>query len=75
LQSRSRRWHWHCLARHTLIGFRNEAALRTFLGDPRIADLWKEFDGFVGPHGHYTTTGPLAYRAVSLSAKTLRQAK
>ncbi len=52
----------------TVIGFRDEAALRTFLGDPRIADLWKQFDAFVGPHGHYTTDRPIAYRAPSLSA-------
>jgi hypothetical protein len=46
----------------TVIGFRDEAALRTF-----VADLWKAFDAFVGLHGHFTTDHPIAYRAPSLS--------
>jgi hypothetical protein len=52
----------------TVFGFRDEAALRTFMGDPGTADVWKEFDGFVGPHGHLATERPLVYRAPSLSA-------
>ncbi len=52
----------------TVVAFRDEAALRTFLGDPRTLDLLKELDAYVGPHGHYTTDAPIVYRAPSLSA-------
>jgi len=52
----------------TIFGFRDEAALRTFMGDPGTAEVWKQFDGFVGPHGHLATERPLVYRAPSLSA-------
>lgn len=51
----------------TVFGFRTEAALRNFLGDPATADLWKEFDGYIGPHGHYALDRPLVYRAPTLS--------
>ena len=47
--------------------FRDETALRNFLGDPTGADLWRQFDGFLGPHGHLALTTPLVYRAPSLS--------
>ncbi len=53
----------------TLIGFRDEAALRTFMGDPGTAELWKQFDGFIGPHGHLATDRPIVYRAPTLSAE------
>lgn len=53
----------------SVFGFRDEAALRNFMGDPATADLWKEFDAFVGPHGHYASTRPLVYRAPGLSAE------
>jgi hypothetical protein len=52
----------------TIVTFRDEAALRTFLGDPRTVALLQELDAYVGPHGHYTTDGPIVYRAPSLSA-------
>jgi hypothetical protein len=51
----------------TLFAFRDEAALRTFMGDPGTAEVWKEFDGFVGPHGHLATERPIVYRAEALS--------
>jgi hypothetical protein len=52
----------------TVFGFRDEAALRTFMGDPATAETWKEFDGFVGPHGHLATERPVVYHASTLSA-------
>jgi mono/diheme cytochrome c family protein len=51
----------------TVLAFRDEAALRTFLGDPASAELWRDFDGFVGPHGHRATDRAPLYRAPSLS--------
>ncbi len=51
----------------TLVGFRDEAALRTFMADPATAELWTAFDGFVGAHGHHAADRPLVYRAPSLS--------
>ncbi len=51
----------------TLVGFRDEAALRNFMRDPATAELWKTFDAFVGPHGHFVVDRPLVYRAPSLS--------
>ena len=52
----------------TLLGFRDEAALRNFMGDPATAALWQQFDAFMGPHAHVTTDRPLVYRVPSLSA-------
>lgn len=54
----------------TVLAFRDEAALRTFLADPASAELWRELDGFVGPHGHRATDGPPLYRAPGLSLAT-----
>ena len=51
----------------TIFGFRDEASLRTFTSDPATAELWKDFDGFVGPHGHVAADGPLVYHVPSLS--------
>ena len=53
----------------TLVGFRDEAALRSFMGDPASAELWQRFDGFVGPHAHLASDRPLVYRAPSLSSR------
>jgi mono/diheme cytochrome c family protein len=53
----------------SLFGFRDEAALRNFMGDPATADVWKQFDAFLGPHGHHASDRPLVYRAPSLSTK------
>ena len=53
----------------SLFGFRDEAALRNFMGDPATAELWNQFDAFVGPHGHYAADRPLVYRAPGLSAE------
>jgi len=53
----------------SLFGFRDEAALRNFMGDPATADLWKQFDAFIGPHGHYASDRPLVYRAPGLSTE------
>ncbi len=53
----------------TVIGFRDDAALRTFLADPAMAELWQAFDAFVGPHGHVTADGPLVYRVPALSGE------
>jgi hypothetical protein len=49
--------------------FRDETALHNFLGDPAMADLWKQFDAFIGPHGHHASDRPLVYRAPSLSVE------
>jgi mono/diheme cytochrome c family protein len=51
----------------SVFGFRDEAALRNFMGDPASAALWQQFDAFLGPHGHMSTDRPLVYRAASLS--------
>ncbi len=53
----------------TLFEFRDEAALRNFMGDPATADLWTRFDAFVGPHGHFAADQPLVYRAPGLSSE------
>ena len=53
----------------SLFAFRDEAALRNFLGDPATADLWNRVDAFLGPHGHYVSDGPLVDRAPSVSAE------
>lgn len=51
----------------TVVALRDDAALRTFLADPAMADLWKELDAFVGPHGHVVGDAPLVYRVPALS--------
>ena len=51
----------------SLFGFRDEAALRNFMGDPASANLWKQFDAFIGPHSHQIYNAPSLYRAPSLS--------
>jgi hypothetical protein len=51
----------------TIFGFRDEAALRTFVADPAMAEAWKRFDALVGPHGHVASDRPLVYRAPALS--------
>lgn len=51
----------------TVVGLRDDAALRTFLADPAMADLWNELDAFVGPHGHVIADAPLVYRVPALS--------
>lgn len=51
----------------TVLAFRDEAALRTFLADPASADLWRELDAFVGPHGHRATDRPPLYHVPRLS--------
>jgi mono/diheme cytochrome c family protein len=53
----------------SLLAFRDEAALRNFLGDPATAALWQQFDSFVGPHAHATFDRPPIYRAPALSAE------
>jgi pimeloyl-ACP methyl ester carboxylesterase len=35
----------------TIFGFRDEAALRTCVADPVVADAWSRFDALVGTHG------------------------
>jgi hypothetical protein len=53
----------------SLFVFRDEAALRNFMGDPASVELWNQFDAFVGPHGHLAMDQPLVYRAPSLSTE------
>lgn len=53
----------------SLFGFRDEVTLRNFIADPASADLWNQFDAFVGPHGHHAADRPLIYQAPQLSAK------
>jgi cytochrome c len=51
----------------TIIGFRDEAALKRFLDDPATDPLGKKFDEFIGPHIHRVFRRPPVYRADSLS--------
>ena len=51
----------------TTFGFRDENALRNFMGDPATVELVQQLDTFLGPHGHTFTDRPVAYRARSLS--------
>jgi hypothetical protein len=51
----------------TVFGFRDEAALRTFVGDPAMVEVWKRFDALIGPHGHVASDRPLVYPVASLS--------
>lgn len=53
----------------TVVGFRDEAALRRFLDDPGAAELGKRFDDFVGPHAHRIFRQVPVYRADTLSAR------
>ena len=52
----------------TVIGFRDEAALRRFLADPGSDALGQKFDEFIGPHGHKVFRVPPVYKAETLSA-------
>jgi hypothetical protein len=54
----------------SLFAFRDDAALRNFLGDPGAAELWSRLDAFIGPHGHLALDRPLVYRAPSLSTSS-----
>ncbi len=53
----------------SVFAFRDETALRNFIGDPGSRALWNQLDGFIGPHGHLALDRPLVYRAPSLSMK------
>jgi hypothetical protein len=53
----------------TIFGFRDEAALRTFVADPAMADAWRRFDALVGPHGHVASDQPLVYPVPSLALR------
>jgi len=53
----------------TVVGFRDEAALKGFLDDPAGAALGKRFDDFIGPHLHRVFRQPPVYRADALSAR------
>ena len=53
----------------TVVGFRDEAALRRFLDDPGAAALGKRFDDFIGPHAHRIFRQAPVYRADTLSAR------
>jgi len=52
----------------TVIGFRDDAALKRFLDDPAAADLGAKFDSFIGPHAHRVYRRLPVYRVDSLSA-------
>jgi hypothetical protein len=51
----------------TVIGFRDDAALRRFLDGPAGADLGAKFDEFIGPHGHRVFRRAPVYRVGDLS--------
>ncbi|HJQ84729.1 MAG TPA: cytochrome c [Candidatus Binatia bacterium] len=51
----------------TVIGFRDDAALRRFLDDPSGEAVKARFDEFVGPHGHRIYRLPPVYRVATLS--------
>jgi len=53
----------------SVFAFRDEAALRNFMGDPGSAELWSRFDSYVGPHGHLSSDRPPVYRVASLSTE------
>lgn len=42
------------------------------MGDPGSAELWKQHDGFIEPHGHLALDDPLVYRVPSLSYGSAR---
>ena len=52
----------------TVIGFRDEAALKRFLDDPSTANLGAKFDAFIGPHAHRVYRRLPVYRVDALSA-------
>jgi hypothetical protein len=52
----------------TVIGFRDDAALKRFLDDPAAADLGAKFDSFIGPHAHRVYRRLPVYRVDALSA-------
>jgi hypothetical protein len=52
----------------TIVGFRDEKALLSFLHDPRGEALGAKFDEFIGPHGHKVFRRPPIYRAGTLSS-------
>jgi len=52
----------------TIIGFRDDAALRRFLDDPSTDALGSKFDEFIGPHQHRVFRRPPLYRTDALSA-------
>ena len=52
----------------TIIAFRDDAAVRAFLNDPRSVPLGDAFDAYIGPHGHQTFRRPPIYRAPTLSS-------
>jgi hypothetical protein len=52
----------------TVIGFRDEAALKRFIDDPATDVVGKKFDEFIGPHLHRVFRQTPVYRASSLSA-------
>jgi len=54
----------------TVLAFRDDAALGSFLNDPRTEALGEAFDAFIGPHGHQTFRAAPIYRAPSLSASS-----
>ena len=51
----------------TVIGFRDEAALKRFLDDPKTDPLGVRFDSFIGPHTHRVFRHLPVYRAATLS--------
>jgi hypothetical protein len=52
----------------SIFGFRDMAALQTFMADPGAEQLGLEFDGFIGDHGHVSQLWPPIYRVSTLSA-------
>jgi hypothetical protein len=52
----------------TVIGFRDDAAMKRFLDDPTTDELGRKFDEFIGPHSHRVYRQQPVYRAASLSA-------
>jgi mono/diheme cytochrome c family protein len=52
----------------TVLGFRDEAAVKRFLDDPATDALGRRFDDFIGPHLHRLFRRLPLYPAASLSA-------
>ena len=59
----------------SVFSFRDESALRSFLGDPAMVDVFARFDAFVGPHGHRVTDRPVVYRVPGLSGMSSEVAR